>query len=140
MKSNVQNMEQSIAATVITAIQSKENPINMKVESNTDGGSTGTASHDMATTMKTVMDKFESLTQIVIQLAEKVKILADNQETMANKRSHPQDQKQSETQSNDSNGNESRSPPAKQLRPPSTPPSTPPPYGHPEQQGAWEGN
>jgi BMFP domain-containing protein YqiC len=138
MKSDVRNIEQSIAATVIAAIQSKENPINMEVDSNTDGGSTGAASHDTTATMKTVMDKFESLTQIVIQLAEKVKLLADNQETMANKRSRPQAQQHSETQSNENTSNESRSPPAKQPRPPSTPPSTPPPYGHPEHKGARE--
>jgi hypothetical protein len=139
MKTDVKSMEQNIAATVIAAINSKENPINMEVESTTDGGSTGAVSHDTATTMKTVMDKFESLTQIVIQLAEKVKILADNQETMTNKRSRPQEHKKSDIPTNDKNGNESRSPPAKQPRPPATPPSTPPPYGHPE-QGAREGN
>jgi hypothetical protein len=104
-------MEQSITAMVIMAIQSKENLINMEVDSNTEGGSTGAALQDMATTMKTVMDKFESLMQIVIQLAEKVKILADNQETMANKCSCPQDSK---NQPKDSNGSESWSPPAKQ--------------------------
>jgi hypothetical protein len=130
-------MEQSIAASVVAALQ-KKNPIDMEVDSTNDGGSTGAASNDTTATVKTVLDRFDSLTQIVISLAEKVKTLADNQETMANKRSRTPEQNQGSQ--NDDNGKESRSPPAKQPRPPATPPSTPPPYGHPEQQGAREGN
>jgi hypothetical protein len=137
MKTDVRNMEQSIAASVVAALQSK-NPINMEVESTADGGSTGTASNDTTATMKSVLDRFDSLTQVVISLADKVKTLTENQETMANKRSRNPEQNQGSQ--NDDNGKESRSPPAKQPRPPSTPPSTPPPYGHPEQQGAREGN
>jgi hypothetical protein len=55
MKSDVRNMEQSIAASVVAALQGK-NPINMEVESTTDGGSTGAASNDTSATMKSVMD------------------------------------------------------------------------------------
>jgi hypothetical protein len=136
MKTDVLNMEQSIAASVVAALQSK-NPINMEVKSPADGGSTGAASNNTTATMKSVPDRFDSLTQVVILLAEKVKTLAKNQETMANKRSRYPEQNQGSQ--NDDNGKESRSPLAKQPRPPSTPPSTPPPYGHPE-HGAREGN
>jgi hypothetical protein len=55
MKSDVCNMEQSIAASIVAALQGK-NPINMEVESTTDGGSTGAASNDTSATMKSVMD------------------------------------------------------------------------------------
>jgi hypothetical protein len=110
----------------------------MEVESTTDGGSTGAASNDTTATMKSVMDRFDSLTQIVISLANKVKTLADNQENIVNKRSRSQEQ--SQVPHNDGNNHESRSPPAKQQRPTSTPPSTPPSYGNPERQGSREGN
>jgi hypothetical protein len=53
MRTEVKNMEQSIAATVIAAIQAA-NPINMEVES--DNRSTGSASQDTTTTIKSMMD------------------------------------------------------------------------------------
>jgi hypothetical protein len=130
-------MEQSIAALVVAALQNK-NPINMEVESTTGGASTGAASHDTTATMKSVMDRFDSLTQIVISLADKVKILSDNQENIVNKRSRSKDKQQATP--DDDNNQESRSPPAKQQCPTSTPPSTPPPYGNPARQGSREGN
>jgi BMFP domain-containing protein YqiC len=136
MKSDVRNMEQSIAASVVAALQSK-NPINMEVEPTTEGGSTGAASNETTATMKSVLDRFDSLTQIVISLADKVKTLSDNQDKMMNKRSRS---KETEATRNDDTNQESRSPPAKQQRPPSTPPSTPPPYGNPSRQGSREGN
>jgi hypothetical protein len=80
MRTEVKNMEQSIAATVIAAIQAA-NPINMEVES--DNRSTGSASQDTTTTIKSMMDRFDALTQVVQNLANKISEI----DTNANKRS-----------------------------------------------------
>jgi hypothetical protein len=122
MRTEVKNMEQSIAVTVIAAIQ-LTNPINMEVES--DNRSTGSTSQDTTATFKLMMDRFDALTQVVQNLAAKISEIDSN----ANKRSRSPDttvpihEKPSE---NSTKG--TRSPPAKLPCPTApTPPSTPPP-------------
>jgi hypothetical protein len=78
-----------------------------------------------------MMDRFETLTQVVQNLANKVSELAENQESNANKRSRSPDKTPKQT-NNVLTNKGSSSPPAKLPRPAApTPPSTPPPNGHP---------
>jgi hypothetical protein len=84
MKTEVKNMEQGIAATVIAAIQITK-PTNMEVEQNSDSESTGALTHDTMTMMKSMMDRFDALTQIVQQLAQKITTVAETQEKMHQK-------------------------------------------------------
>jgi hypothetical protein len=70
MRTEVKNMEQSIAATVIAAIQTT-NPINMEVKQ--ENRSTGSSSQDTTATIKSMMDRFDALTQVVQNLATQIK-------------------------------------------------------------------
>jgi phosphatidylglycerophosphatase A len=140
MKNEVKSMEQSIAATVIAAIQSTQ-PTNMEVEQHSDSESTGVSTHDTMTTMKSMMDRFDALTQIVQQLAQKITTVAETQEKMASKRSRSIESAARQILNDDENqgSNETHSPPTKLQRPTAqTPPTTPPPKGHPDEQGARE--
>jgi hypothetical protein len=129
MHNEVKSMEQNIAATVIAAIKTTQ-PINMEVEQE-ENRSIGSSSHDTAATIKSMMDCFDALTQVVQNLAIKVSEIVEVQEASANKRSRSPDAQTK--QSKNAPGNKgSRSPPAKVPRPTApTPPSTPPPKGHP---------
>jgi hypothetical protein len=126
MRTEVKNMEQSIAATVIAAIQTT-NPINMEVEQ--ENRSTGSSSQDTTATIKLMMDRFDALTQVVQNLATQIKEITESQDSNANKRSRSPTTAVSQTQNTTTtNSNGNRSPPAKLPRPMApTPPSTPPP-------------
>jgi hypothetical protein len=89
-----------------------------------------------------MMDRFDVLTEIVQQLAQKITMVSENQEALASKRSRSLDstarnilndvENQEDTSTN--------SPPTKLQKPTAaTPLTTPPPKGHPEKTGAREG-
>jgi CHASE3 domain sensor protein len=103
--------------------------------------STGSVSHDTTATMKTMMDRFESLAQIVVTLTQKVTELAEAHDSITNKRSRPIDETARQILKDmEPTGNETSSPPSKLPRPSeTTPPATPPPNGHPNSTGAREG-
>jgi hypothetical protein len=115
LRTEVKNMEQNIAATVIAAIQATQ-PINMVVEQETENRSTESSSHDTTATIKLMMDRFDALTQVVQNLANKVAEIAENQESNANKRSRSPDGKPKQT-NNETTNKGSSSPPAKLPRP-----------------------
>jgi hypothetical protein len=138
MRTKVKNMEQSIAATVIAAIQSTQ-PINMEVE-NAENRSVGSASQDTTTTIKSMMDRFDALTQVVQNLAIKITEISEAQELNKNKRSRSPTSKAKDSTKPPATQTGNRSPPTKVPRPMApTPPSTPPPKGQPELAGAQGG-
>jgi chemotaxis protein histidine kinase CheA len=126
MRTEVKNMEQSIAATVIAAIQAT-NPINMEVEQ--ENRSTGSSSQDTTATIKLMMDRFDALTQVLQNLATQIKEITESQDSNANKRSRSLTTAVRQTQNTTTtNSSGNRSPPAKVPRPMApTPPSMPPP-------------
>jgi CHASE3 domain sensor protein len=131
MKNEVKSMEQSIATTVIEAIRNSQ-PTNVEVDHHMETESTGSASHDTTATMKTMMDRFESLAQIVVTLTQKVTELTETHDLIASKRSRPIDETARQIlQDMEHAGNETSSPPSKLPRPSDkSPPATPPPNGH----------
>jgi hypothetical protein len=84
LKLEVRTMESSIASAVITAIQ-KNNLTNMDVDKLE---SVSMDSSQTTTTAKSMMDRLDSLTQIVQLLAEKVQDIASIQEDNVNKRTN----------------------------------------------------
>jgi hypothetical protein len=143
IKTEVKSMETSIATAVITAIR-QSNRNFMEVE-NSEVASMD--SSQTATTTKSVMDRLDSLTQIIQLLAEKVQDIASIQEENANKRarslepmarqilqSSPNREKEKDTSTH--------SPPAKLPRPTARtpPPKHPsPPNGIHKSTGTQEG-
>jgi hypothetical protein len=139
MKNEVQSMEQNIAATVIAAIQNIQ-PIQMEVEQRSENESVDTNTHDTETTMRTIIDRFDALTQMVQSLAQKINEVAESQENNATKRSRPvESPMRHSTQETENQNKESQSPPTKQQRSKAaTPPSTPPPNGYLNNDGSRE--
>jgi hypothetical protein len=134
-------MEQSIASAVISALQQNKTPMNMEVEHH-DNESIATSTHETTTTIKTMMDKFKSLANMVSLLADKVSEIATLQEAAANKRTRAISitPRQLLKDMENAQNIETRSPPTKQpwsLLP--TPPKILPPHGHPKKSGAREG-
>jgi hypothetical protein len=139
MKQEVKNMEQNIATTVIAAIQNNSQPMNMEIEPRSENESIETSTQDTTRTLKTMMDRFDILTQVVKTLAEKIAEVAENQESQAFKRNRQIDTPNRQILRDEQPETETRSPPAKIPRPTATtPPSTPPPKGHPNKPGARE--
>jgi hypothetical protein len=144
IKTEVKGMENNIATAVITAMRQNNLP-NMDVE-NSEAASLD--SSQTATTTKSVMDRLDSLTQIVQLLAEKVQDIATIQEDNANKRARSLEPTirnilQSSPSREQEKESGTRSPPAKLPRPTArTPPLKlpPPPNGIPKSKGTQEGN
>jgi hypothetical protein len=140
LKLEVKNMETNITTAVITAIQTNTNNMDMEQME-----SASMASSQTATTEKSVMDKIDSLAQIVQLLAEKVQDIASIQEENLNKRSRSLEPRKilsspSRVTEQDSS---THSPPAKLPRPTARIPSPkppPPPNGIPTKTGTQEGN
>jgi hypothetical protein len=141
MRNEVKSMEQNIAATVIAAIQSTK-PTNMEVEQQSDNESMGASTQDTMTTMRSMMDRFDALTEIVQQLAHKITTVSENQEALASKRSRSLEATARNILNDVKNQEDAstKSPPTKLQKPTAaTSPSTPPPKGHPDNAGAREG-
>jgi hypothetical protein len=83
LKSEVKSMENNIAMTVITAMQSANT--NTTTDENLETASQASTCDTSATT-KTMMDRIDSLTQMVQLLAEKVHEVVENQEINTQKR------------------------------------------------------
>jgi hypothetical protein len=138
MRNEVKSMEQNIAATVIAAIQSTK-PSNMEVEQQSDTESMGASTQDTMTTMQSMMDRFDALTEIVQQLAHKITTVSENQEALASKRSRSLEATARNILNDVENQEDAstNSPPTKLQKPTAaTPPTTPPPKGHPDTTGA----
>jgi hypothetical protein len=144
LKAEVKSMENSIATAVITAM--RQNPTNMDIDERSDEASAN--SNQTGTTTKSVMDRLDSLTQIVQLLAEKVQDIATIQEENANKRARslePTSRKilQHSPNRETEKDHSTHSPPAKLPRPMARTPSPkppPPPNGIPKIQGTQEGS
>jgi hypothetical protein len=122
----MKSMENSIATAVVAAI--RNNPTNMELE---QSEAASVDSNQTATTTKLMMDRLDSLTQIVQLLAEKVQDIATIQEENANKRARslePTSRKILQSPSRESGKDTSTSsPPAKLPRPMARTPSPKPP-------------
>jgi chromosome segregation ATPase len=145
MQEKIKSMETSIAAAVINAIRATPSMVQMEVEQS-DAQSLQSSTQDTATTIKTLADQFEALTNVVQLLTKRVGELSEQQqEQTQNKWNRPADlppRKLSPalTTNNQSNSN-SQSPPTKLSRSSvPTPPKTPPPNGTPATAGSREGS
>jgi hypothetical protein len=135
-------MVTSIASAVITALQ-KNNPTNMDVEQSESASMDSTKT---ATTTKSMMDRLDSLTQIVQLLAEKVQDITAIQEASIHKRLRSLEPRNILMQSPNREKEKdlsTQSPPAKVPHPMArTPPPKPPPppNGIPKSKGTQEEN
>jgi hypothetical protein len=139
LKLEVKNMETNIATAVITAIRT--NPNNMDVE---QMESASMDSSHTAITEKSVMDRIDSLAQIVQLLAKKVQDIASIQEENLNKRARSLEARKilSSPSREKEKDSSTHSPPAKLPRPTARTPSPkppPPPNGIPKITGTQEG-
>jgi chromosome segregation ATPase len=150
MQKDIQSMEGNIAAAVINAL--KATPTTVQMDTDTEVESTQ-STQDTTTTMKTIADKFEALTNIVQTLSQQVLSLTTNQEKLQkelaekgeanlNKRNRPPDLPARKlAPSLNSAHQQAQSPPTKQPRASTpTPPATPPPKGIPATAGTREGS
>jgi hypothetical protein len=129
MQGKIQAMENSIAEAVIQAIRSSTPlVVNMEIDSDAQSHSTqGTAA-----TIKTLTEQFETLTNVVSLLSERVSELAEKQDISQNKRNRTPDlpprQLATALNANQRLNKPTQSPPTKLSRPSvPTPPPTPPP-------------
>jgi hypothetical protein len=149
MQKEIQNMEGNIASAVINALKSTPSVVHMEAESSEAASVQST--QDTTTTMKTMADKFETLTSIVQSLSERVLDLAEKQtifqhqimekqDASQNKRTRPDLPTRKLAPSLNSARQQAQSPPSKQQRASTpTPPATPPPKGTQALAGPQEG-
>lgn len=79
MKNDVSSMEDRIATSVINALKAAPPVVQMETES--DANSAQSSAQESTMTVQTLMDKFDSLTQMVKLLSEKVIEIAEKQES-----------------------------------------------------------
>jgi hypothetical protein len=130
MQKDIQHMEEKIALAVINALRSTPSVVNMDID-NTETMSV--QSTQTATTIKTLADQFEALTQVVQVLSDRVTELTEKQENTQNKRIRsPEKISRQSSPIRNTNRLPANSPPNKQPRASiPTPPATPPPKGNP---------
>jgi hypothetical protein len=143
LKTEVKSMENNIAIAVITAMQ-KANRNDMEEAKSETASDT---SIDTAATTKSMMDRIDSLTQMVQLLAEKVHEVVENQDATAQKRARSLETTSRQILNSPNRPTEkdaTHSPPAKLPRPSarSKSPKTlpPPPNGVPNTAGTQEGS
>jgi hypothetical protein len=148
MQQEIQNMEGNIAAAVINALKSTPSTVMMETDSSEAASIQST--QDTTTTMKTMADKFETLTNIVQSLSERVLDLAEKQTIFQNQIMEKQEASQNKRTRSDlpsrqlapslnSARQQAQSPPSKQQRASiPTPPATPPPKGALAKAGSLE--
>jgi hypothetical protein len=137
LQTEVLNMESNIATAVINALKAPS-AISMETD-NSDEISNQSTAYDTFTTMKTLEEKFDSLSTMVQMLAERMAEVVENQEANQNKRNRPVDSPMKQILQS-SIRQSAQSPPSKLPRamvPP--PPSTPPPHGITSSAGTREG-
>jgi hypothetical protein len=150
MQKEIQNMEGNIASAVINALKSTPSTVHM-METDSSEAASVQSTQDTTTTMKTMADKFETLTNIVKSLSERVLDLAEKQTIFQNQLIEKQDASQNKRTRPDLPTRQlapslnlarqqAQSPPNKQPRASTpTPPATPPPKGTPDTAGSREG-
>jgi hypothetical protein len=128
LQTEVLNMESNIATAVINALKAPS-AIAMETE-NSDEISNQSTAYDTITTMKTLEEKFDSLSTMVQMLAERMAEVVENQEAK-NKRNRPVDSPMKQILKS-SLRQLAQSPPSKLPRATvPQPPATPPPKGIP---------
>jgi hypothetical protein len=149
MQKEIQNMEGNIAAALINALKLTPSTVHM-METDSSEAASVQSTQDTTTTMKTMADKFETLTNIVQSLSERVLDLAEKQtffqnqimekqEASQNKRTRPDLPSRQLAPSLNAARQQAQSPPNKQPRASiPTPPATPPPKGAPAKAGSRE--
>jgi hypothetical protein len=138
LQKDVLSMEDNIAEAVIKALKTP-NTISMETDNN-DEMSTQSTAHDTITTMKTLEEKFDSLSTMVKMLAERMSEIVENQETNQHKRNRPEESPMKQILKLPSTRQSAQSPPSKlpRARAPQQP-NTPPPHGIPSSAGTREG-
>jgi hypothetical protein len=143
LKMEVKSMENNIAIAVITAM--KQANVNAMEEEKSETASD--TSINTAATTKSMMDRIDSLTQMVQLLAEKVHEVVENQEVTAQKRARSLETMSRQILNSSNRPTEkdaTHSPLAKLPRPSarskSPKPPPPPPNGIPNTAGTQEGS
>jgi hypothetical protein len=126
-------MENNIAEAVIKALKTPS-AISMETE-NYDEMSSQSTAYETTTTLKTLEEKFDSLSTMVKMLAERV----ENQEANQHKRNRPEESPMKQILKMPSTRQSAQSPPSKLPRAMNPqPPNTPPPHGIPHSAGTRE--
>jgi hypothetical protein len=139
LQTEVLSMENNIATAVINALKPPQAVI-METDTSDEISHQSTA-NDTITTMKTLEEKFDSLSTMVQMLAERMSEMVENQEQNQNKRNRPLESPTKQIVKSLASRQPAQSPPTKLPRPTAPqPPSTPPPNGYPSTAGTREGN
>jgi hypothetical protein len=139
IQKDVLSMEDNIATAVINALKTPQT-ISMDTDTSDELSNQSTA-HDTITTMKSLEEKFDSLSTMVQMLAERISEIVENQEHSQNKRNRPIDSPIKQILKSPVARLSAESPPTKLPRAMvPQPPSTPPPHGIPNSAGTREGN
>jgi Tfp pilus assembly protein PilP len=140
LQTDVLSMENNIAEAVIKALVKSPNTITMMETDNADETSTQSTAYDTVTTMKTLEEKFDTLSTMVQMLAERMSEIVENQEANQHKRNRPEDSPVKQILKLPTNRKSAQSPPSKLPRAMMPqPPNTPPPHGIPSSAGTREG-
>jgi ATP-dependent Lon protease len=81
MQRDIQSMEGNIDAAVINALKTTPSTVQMETDTEVDSMQ---STQETITTMKTIADKFETLTNIVHTLSQQVLSLTEKQEKLQN--------------------------------------------------------
>jgi hypothetical protein len=136
LKKDVLSMEERIAASVINAL--KNAPPMEQMETESDNNSAQSSAQASSTTVQTLVDKVDSLYQIVRMLSEKVVEIGEKQES-SQKRNRPLGTPPKfELPPLQNEQQQTRSPPTKMQRAVETTPTKAPPNGIPN-KGTREG-
>jgi translation elongation factor P/translation initiation factor 5A len=137
LQTDALSMENNIATAVINALKSPQ-AISMDTD-NSDEMSNQSTAYDTVATMKTLEEKFDSLSTMVQMLAERMSEIVENQEHNQNKRNRPVESPTKQILKSPSARQSAQSPPAKLQRAMAPkPPNTPPPHGIPSKEGTRE--
>jgi hypothetical protein len=138
LQTDILSMENNIANAVINALKSPQ-AISMDTDNSEEMSNQSTA-YDTVATMKTLEEKFDSLSTMVQMLAERMSEIVASQEQNQNKRNRPADSPTKQILKSPTARQPAQSPPAKQPRAMAPqPPNTPPPHGIPRPSGTREG-
>jgi hypothetical protein len=138
LQTDVLSMENNIAEAVIKALKTPS-AISMETENYDEMSSQSTAYETTTTTLKTLEEKFDSLSMMVKMLAERLSEIVENQEANQHKRNRPEESPMKQILKMPSTRQLAQSPPSKLPRAMNPqPPNTPPPHGIPHSAGTRE--
>jgi hypothetical protein len=138
LQTEVLSTENNIATAMINALKPPQ-AISMDTDISDEISNQSTA-HDTVTTIKTLEEKFDSLSTMVQMLADRVSEMVENQEQNQNKRNRPLESPTKQILKAPASRQPAQSPPTKLPRATAPrPPSTPPPNGFPSTAGTREG-